>query len=120
MAQARWAWMIGIILLMAPHAAVFGEDRLSDQNQGTREVVSGTLIKLDLSSMKGLVETDLGRPVFFEITKPHLFENLSPGDRVTVELDNHGQANKVIGASVPEFLSPDYQEPADESPMPVG
>src|SRR3712207_3832079 len=96
MVQRRWAWFFGFALLVIPPA--YGAESQSEQQSPSREVVTGTLIKLDLSSMKGLVQTDLGRPVFFEVTKPHLFKNLSPGDRVTVELDNHGQVDKVIGS----------------------
>jgi hypothetical protein len=120
MAQGKWIWMIGLALLATQQTAVWGEDRLSEQKDTSREVVTGTLIKLDLSSMKGLVQTDLGRPVFFEVTKPHLFQNLSLGDRVTVELDHHGQVNKVIGATVPEFLSPQPDETPAEAPSSVG
>lgn len=38
------------------------------------QVVTGTLTKLDLTEMKGLVRTDLGKPIFFTVTKPHLFQ----------------------------------------------
>ena len=118
MVQRRWVWIIGITLLVIQPA--YGEEGQSEQQNTSREVVTGTLIKLDLSSMKGLVQTDLGRPVFFEVTKPHLFKNLSPGDRVTVELDHHGQADKVIGSSLPEFLSPEQNETPAELPSSVG
>jgi hypothetical protein len=110
--------MIGLTLLVTQ--PVYGEERQPDQQNTSREVITGTLIKLDLSSMKGLVQTDLGRPVFFDVTKPHLFKNLSPGDRVTVELDQHGQVNKVIGSSLPEFLSPEQDQPPAELPSSVG
>ena len=118
MSQGRWVWMIGITLLVAQ--PVYSEEGQSDRQNTSREVVTGTLIKLDLSTMKGLVQTDLGRPVFFEVSKPHLFKNLSPGDRVTVELDHQGQVNKVIGSSLPEFLSPEHDEPPAELPSSVG
>ncbi len=120
MAQGRWVWMVGMALLATQATAAYGEDRQSVQKDTPLEVVTGTLIKLDLSSMKGLVQTDLGRPVFFDITKPHLFQNLSLGDRVTVELDEQGQVNKVIGSSVPEFLSPEQDESPAQIPSSVG
>lgn len=80
----------------------------------SREVVTGTLIRLDLTGMTGLMQTDLGRPIFFEVTKPQLFEHLSVGARVTVELDAYGRADKVIDASVTEFLqAPDEEQDVD-------
>lgn len=113
MTQGRWIWMAEILLLATTGVAAFAEERQPAQTQSAGEVVTGTLIKLDLTSMKGLIETDLGKPVFFEVTKPNLFEHLSVGERVTIELDPYGQANKVMGSTVPEFLPPLFEEPGD-------
>ncbi len=84
------------------------------------QVVTGTLTKLDLTEMKGLVRTDLGKPIFFTVTKPHLFQNLSVGARVTVEIDGEGRATKVIDASVVEFVTPAPEDSGNEAPPPLG
>lgn len=108
MTHMRLAWLMGIALLATGPAwssgAASGEDKLSG------EVVTGTLMKLDLTARTGLVQTDLGRPIFFEVTKPQLFEHLSIGGRVTLELDSQGAANKIIDASIAEFLLPPPEE----------
>lgn len=68
--------------------------------------VTGTLEALDLTNMKGLVKTDLGKPVFFQVIRPELFTGLSIGQRITVRLDAQGAAMKVIVIPVPEFKEP--------------
>lgn len=71
-----------------------------------QQVVSGTLTQLDLVGMKGALNTDLGQPVLFDITKPQLFEHLSLGSRVTIEMNDDGGADRVVGASMADVLEP--------------
>ena len=68
--------------------------------------VSGTLAKLDISAGKGMLMTDLEKPIFFRIDRPELFERLSIGDRVTMQLDEDGLVIKVI-----ETLPAEVHEP---------
>ena len=68
--------------------------------------VSGTLAKLDLSAGKGMLMTDLQKPIFFRLDRPELFERLSIGDRVTMQLDDEGRVLKVI-----ETLPAEVHEP---------
>lgn len=65
--------------------------------------VTGTLSELDLPNKKGLLRTDEGKPIYLEIKKPELFQNLSVGDRLTIHFNEDGQADKVMGVSVPEL-----------------
>jgi len=65
--------------------------------------VAGTLSALDLSSGRGMIRTDLGKPIYLEVKKPDLIRNLSVGDRVTIHLNEDGQVDKIMGASVPEL-----------------
>lgn len=69
-------------------------------------VVTGTLEELDLAQLKGRLKTDLGKPIFFTVVKPQLFERLSVGEHVTIQLDEEGHAIKVIDTSVPELKQP--------------
>lgn len=68
--------------------------------------VTGTLAKLDLPGGKGMLMTDLQKPIFFRLDRPELFERLSIGDRVTVQLDDEGRVLKVI-----ETLPAEVHEP---------
>ena len=68
--------------------------------------VSGTLAKLDVTAGKGMLMTDLQKPIFFRLDRPELFERLSVGDRVTVQLDDEGRVLKVI-----ETLPAEVHEP---------
>lgn len=70
------------------------------------ETVSGILGKVDLVQNKGLITTDLGREVTFEIVKPELFLNLSPGQRVTLKLDTRQRAIRVMESTAPELPPP--------------
>ena len=47
----------------------------------------------------------------FEITKPQLFQHLSLGRRVTIEMDGEGVANKVIGAFMADMF---VREPSEK------
>ncbi len=90
--------MIVLALLGTPG----GSDAL--QPEPVETVVSGTLVKLDLESLRGLITTDLGKPVFFEVPKAYLFENVMVGARITVQLDEQGRAIKVMDTSLPDFM----------------
>jgi len=72
--------------------------------------VTGTLAKLDLSAGKGMLMTDLQKPIFFRLDRPELFERLSIGDRVTMQLDDEGRVLKVI-----ETLPAEVHEPPPPS-----
>jgi len=65
--------------------------------------VTGTLSELDLPNKNGLLRTDEGKPIYLEIKKPELFQDLSVGDRLTVHFNGDGQVDKVMGVYVPEL-----------------
>ena len=73
--------------------------------------IAGTLSALDVSSGRGTIRTDLGKPIYLEVKKPDLIRNLSVGDRVTIQLNEDGQVDKIMGASVPDL-------PVTGQPMP--
>ncbi len=117
MTRAVRVWLIGLFILGLPIAG-FSRVSAAGEEAGPEQVVTGTLIKLDLKEMKGLIKTDLGKPIFFEVTKPHLFDNLSVGSRVTLQIDSHGRADKVTDASTADFLPP--EELTTGSIRPIG
>jgi hypothetical protein len=91
-----WLWLDAC--LVAPYVqAVNLED--------AQHVVTGTLVKLDLVEAKGVLNTDLGDAILFDIPKPELFERLSLGSRVTIGIDRSGGADKVIGAAMADILA---------------
>jgi hypothetical protein len=65
--------------------------------------LTGTLTELDLARGKGMMRTDHGKPVLLEVKKPELLKNLSVGDRLTIEMTEDGQVDKVMGVKVPEL-----------------
>jgi hypothetical protein len=65
-------------------------------------VLTGTVTKLDLDALRGLLTTDLGKPVFFDVPKAYLFENVTVGARITLALDDNGRAVKVMDTALPE------------------
>ncbi len=66
--------------------------------------VAGTLSALDLVSGRGIIRTDLGKPIYLEVRKPDLVRSLSVGDRVTIQVNEDGQVDKIMGESVPELV----------------
>lgn len=70
------------------------------------DTVSGTLSMINMSERRGVVTTDLGKDVAFQIAKPELFLNLSVGQRVTLKLDHQGRAVRVMDNAAPELPPP--------------
>lgn len=83
-------------------------------------VMSGTLVKLDLDNLRGLLTSDLGKPVFFEVPNAYLFENIMVGARITLRLDEYGRAVKVMDTSLPDLLMvPANLPPTGTNPRPL-
>ena len=91
-------------------AAMFGSLSVTalsvkaETNDAALHLVSGTLSKLDLSNGRGLLTTDLGRPIYFDVPKVYLFENVTVGARISLGLDEHGRAIKVLDTSIPDLI----------------
>lgn len=81
-----------------------GASQSSDQH-----TVTGILNNLDFKSRKGMLKTDLGKPMFFDFTRPDLFRNISVGQRVSIVLNEQGQAVKVMETPPAEVLPPSAQ-----------
>lgn len=94
--------MLTTLLGMSASAEVM----VGGESEQSGMIVSGTLEELDLTRMKGLLKTDLGKPIFFQVAKPQLFEHLSVGQKVTIQVDQEGRATKVIDMPVPELQQP--------------
>src|SRR5688572_18005544 len=89
------AVMFIVLPVPAPTVALAEEDTVP-------HIISGTLVKLDLNTLQGLIRTDLGKLIFFEVPKIYLFENITVGARIVVQLDPNGQAVKFMDTSIPD------------------
>lgn len=85
----------------------------ADGSEGVLHLVSGTLLKLDLATGRGLLTTDLGRPIYFDVPNPYLFENVLVGARISLRLDESGRAIKVMDSSIPDLI----KEPEGRQPI---
>ena len=99
------------LIILVPAALPATSSGVSDNTVALEQLpaqheVSGTLAKLDVPAGKGMLMTDLQKPIFFRLDRPELFERLSVGDRVTMQLDNEGRVLKVI-----ETLPAEVHEP---------
>ncbi|HKN85807.1 MAG TPA: hypothetical protein VJV04_03000 [Nitrospiraceae bacterium] len=102
-----YAGVLFVVLIAGlPTVSNSTEPALGQEGNQSGMVVTGTLQELDLTRMKGMLKTDLGKPIFFQVVKPHLFERLSVGEKVTIQLDQDGRATKVIDMPVPELRQP--------------
>ncbi len=101
------AAVAGAAAAIAPAAA----QRSFAEETRPSHIVTGTLAMLDLAAGKGMLKTDLGKPVFFEVTRPELFSRITVGDRLTVQLDEQGRTVKVMEAVVTE-LPPEPPQPS--------
>ena len=74
-----------------------------EQTDKDSYVVTGILLELDLTKANGKIKTDLEQTVAFTVTRPELFEGLSVGKRITIRLNDQGQAIKVMEMTIPEL-----------------
>ena len=88
----------------------------SEGTEGSLHLVSGTLLKLDLTTGRGLLRTDLGRPIYFDVPKAYLFENVIVGARIALRLDEEGRALRVMDTSVPDLVAEPDQSLAASAP----
>jgi hypothetical protein len=105
------------VILGALLATVLGHAPIvRAEGEGPLHLVSGTLLKLDLDSGRGLLRTDLGRPIYFDVPKAYLFENVTVGARIALRLDDQGRALKVMDTSLPDFVAQPDQSVAVTAP----
>lgn len=94
-------WVFALTVITVP---VMNTAMGADAKENELQVVSGTLLKLDLINHRGLLTTDLGRPVYFDVPKAYLFENVIVGARISLRLDEDGRALKVMDTSIPDVV----------------
>jgi len=114
MKETCGAALIALAVMLSPLATV-----VAQAGQDDPIVLSGTLVKLDLEQLRGQLTTDLGKPVFFDVPKAYLFENVTVGARITVQLDAYGRAVKVMDTSLPDLLMIPATLPAAPTVQPL-
>ncbi len=71
--------------------------------------VSGVIEQLDFATKKGMLKTSLGKPIFFDIAKPEVFQGITIGQHITIQVDERGRAIKAIEShSIPELPAPTH------------
>jgi hypothetical protein len=84
--------------------------------EGQLHLVSGILLKLDLLNARGVLRTDLGRPIYFDVPKAYLFENVIVGARIALRLDEEGRAIKVMDTAIADVVIQPDQPVAASAP----
>ena len=105
------AAMIMAAGLIGPRAHADADALMVADDQGASQssddhTVSGILSNLDLKTGKGMLKTDLGKPIFFDLVRPDLFQSVSVGQRVSIVLNKQGQAVKVMETPPAELPTP--------------
>ena len=108
-ALAAGVAFLALFLGLPPHGQSDNPQIALEQPEPQHRV-TGKLTKLDLTAGKGILMTDLDKPIFFRLDRPELFERISIGDRVTMQLDEDGRVLKVI-----ETLPAEVHEPPPPS-----
>jgi len=78
-------------------------------------LVAGTLSKLDLPNGRGVLTTDLGRPIYFDVPNAYLFENVTVGARIAIRLDRYAHAIRVMDTSVADVVPQEGSTPEQSS-----
>ncbi|GKS62804.1 hypothetical protein YTPLAS72_01080 [Nitrospira sp.] len=90
--------LLSLLTLLPTHAI----SSSSEQD----EVVSGILESVNEKSNTVQIRNALDQPIFLKITKPHLLEGITPGERVTVVVNEQHEIIKLIETPIPELQSP--------------
>ena len=98
-------YAIVLVLLTSPLTSR-SEESVAIEQPDAQLRATGQLAKLDIAAGKGMLLTDLEKPIFFRLDRPDLLERFSIGDRVTMQLDEEGRVLKVI-----ETLPAEVHEP---------
>ena len=105
-------FLLGFVILLPLLLSPAGPSlAAAEANPSSTHVVTGTLTMIDLNTGKGMIKTDLGKPIFFNISRPDQFSHLSIGNVVTIQLNEEGRAVKVIEA-LPSVLPPTVPSPS--------
>jgi hypothetical protein len=94
---------LALVLCWTPNLVSGGDAHFEKTVRSNPYEVTGTLSELDLPNKKGLLRTDEGKPIYLEIKKTEVLQNLSIGDRLTLHFNEDGQVDKVMGLSVSEL-----------------
>lgn len=119
MTRATPAWVVAALVMGAASLSPATEDLIEPADDTGLHLVAGTLSKLDLPNGKGLLTTDLGRPIYFDVTKAYLFENVTVGARIAMRLDRYGHAVRVMDASIPDVVPQGRPTPEPPPAEPV-
>lgn len=100
-----------VLSLMWESGRANAEERSTHEHEqsAAHHTVTGTLATLDLKVGKGMLKTDLGKPIFFDLTRPDLFRSISVGQHVSIVLNQKGQAVKVMETPPAELITPPDQ-----------
>lgn len=99
-----WSVWCGVISLLSLLTLL--PTRAISSSSEQDEVVSGVLESVNEKSNTVQIRNALDQPIFLKITKPHLLEGITPGERVTVTVNEQHEIIKLIETPIPELQSP--------------
>lgn len=67
------------------------------------EVLSGVLESVSLESRTVRLRNPIGQPIILKISNPHLLEHVTPGERITVVVNEEHEIIKLIETTIPEL-----------------
>ncbi|HZN43933.1 MAG TPA: hypothetical protein VFB56_01295 [Nitrospiraceae bacterium] len=103
------AGLFALLLTMGQTTGPVWGQPASQSAETDSHTVSGVIEQLDLATNKGMLKTPLGKPIFFDIAKPELFQGITVGQQITIQLDERGRAIKAIEShSIPELPAPTH------------
>jgi hypothetical protein len=103
------AGLFALLLTMGQTTGPVWSQPAAQPAETDSHTVSGVIEQLDLAANKGMLKTSLGKPIFFDIAKPELFQGITIGQQITIQLDERGRAIKAIEShSIPELPAPTH------------
>jgi hypothetical protein len=92
-------WLLVSILLLSSLLLIHTGGAMAKQG----EVVFGVLESVNVETGTVQIRNSLGQPIFLKIRKSHLLEGVTPGERVTVVVNEDHEIVKLIETPLPEL-----------------
>lgn len=105
--EFRWSTGLVVVSLLSLLTLVLTDTIGSRAEQG--EVVSGVLESVNEESNTVQIRNSLDQPMVLKIMKPHLLDGITPGERVTVVVNEQHEIIKLIETPIPELPPPGSQ-----------
>jgi phage baseplate assembly protein gpV len=86
----------------------------AQENTALIKFMGGTIEEVDLAGLRITIQTEMGKKESFPVSSAAVMQGLTKGDQVNVELDEQGNALKIVKNDFAPKPAPEAPKPAPE------